>query len=296
MKNKKSLPTRKSYSLSRAVEYINGNLDEKISILDLFHYIKHFGLRTVFRMSGVILTEDAFLTSVCENEITGKKLYNLGIQYHNGEYSRKDLGGLLKTLKQSFNNDFLKLTISNSLFDDTEKRPLFTIKSFDKELINFTGFNNITFDGFFELDPSFYTGTDEELSKKDYLELETYGIFNSALPEPLEKVTNIYFTIKSDELLKIPYSGIEILHQDLERFINRDNEKDNKEKELSPKSETAYLNIIGALLETALKSGQFKNQAELIAHLEQHYQGYAGLSESNLKMKFATANKSLSLV
>lgn len=91
-------------------------------------------------------------------------------------------------------------------------------------------------------------------------------------------------------------NAIFIIKEQNANMLNNIKSLEPTEKELSPKSETAYLNIIGALLETALKSGQFKNQAELIAHLEQHYQGYAGLSESNLKMKFAAANKSLSLV
>lgn len=64
-------------------------------------------------------------------------------------------------------------------------------------------------------------------------------------------------------------------------------------KIINGKSETAYLNIIGALLETSLQSDKFENQNALIEYLSNHYQGYSGLSERNLKGKFAAAKNSL---
>lgn len=63
-------------------------------------------------------------------------------------------------------------------------------------------------------------------------------------------------------------------------------------KEVSGKAETAYLHIIQALKDELLKDKtRFKNQDELIAYLSSHYDGFTGLSETNLREKFAKANK-----
>ncbi|HGO5823475.1 TPA: hypothetical protein ACK3JW_001144 [Mannheimia haemolytica] len=62
-------------------------------------------------------------------------------------------------------------------------------------------------------------------------------------------------------------------------------------KEINQKSETSYLNIIQALKDELLATGNYKNQADLIESLAGKYQGYAGLTESNLRDKFAKANQ-----
>lgn len=70
----------------------------------------------------------------------------------------------------------------------------------------------------------------------------------------------------------------------------------NQTKEISGKSETAYLNIIGALCDLywkAAKPNQPKiNQSELIANLE-NYTGFHGLSNRNLKDKLSKAIRSI---
>lgn len=62
-------------------------------------------------------------------------------------------------------------------------------------------------------------------------------------------------------------------------------------KIINGKSETAYLNIIQALKDELLATGNYKNQADLIESLAGKYQGYTGLAESNLRGKFAKANQ-----
>ena len=61
----------------------------------------------------------------------------------------------------------------------------------------------------------------------------------------------------------------------------------------SGKSITANMNIIGALLDTLLSEHRFKSQAELKAYLLKHYDGYTGISESNLDNVFSLANQYL---
>ncbi|KIF82412.1 hypothetical protein [Noviherbaspirillum autotrophicum] len=68
------------------------------------------------------------------------------------------------------------------------------------------------------------------------------------------------------------------------------------EKQISGKSETAYLHIIGALCDLYWRekhSGSARiNQSEIIADLEK-YIGFSGLSERNLKDKLSRAIKAI---
>lgn len=66
------------------------------------------------------------------------------------------------------------------------------------------------------------------------------------------------------------------------------------------RSETAYLNIIGALLEVITrgfrgfkKHPDFVSDTKLIEAIENHYRGISGLSSSNLSRKFPEAKRSL---
>ena len=54
----------------------------------------------------------------------------------------------------------------------------------------------------------------------------------------------------------------------------------------SGKSVTANMNIIGALLGTVLSENRFKSQAELKTYLLKQYDGYTGISDSNLDNVF----------
>lgn len=59
------------------------------------------------------------------------------------------------------------------------------------------------------------------------------------------------------------------------------------------KSVTANMNIIGALLGTVLSENRFESQAELKAYLLKQYEGYTGISDSNLDKVFSLANQYL---
>lgn len=70
--------------------------------------------------------------------------------------------------------------------------------------------------------------------------------------------------------------------------------------EPGPRSETTYLNIIGALLEVIAgrvpgfdKHPDFDSGTTLIEAIEHHFQGFNGLSKSNLSRKFPEAKRSL---
>ena len=73
-------------------------------------------------------------------------------------------------------------------------------------------------------------------------------------------------------------------------------DSDDKHGNIAPKSEAAYLNIIGALTQlywTAAHPGRDYSQSALLAELSK-YEGYAGLSERNLKDKLTKAVRAIS--
>jgi len=70
---------------------------------------------------------------------------------------------------------------------------------------------------------------------------------------------------------------------------------------LTERSETGYLHVIGALLETLLGSSPagkpnsvFDSQAAIVDSITAHYEGTRGLSKRSLDEKFAAARRSLS--
>jgi hypothetical protein len=69
----------------------------------------------------------------------------------------------------------------------------------------------------------------------------------------------------------------------------------SKSASLDSRSETTYLNIIGAMLETLVskdsENAQFSSESELKEFLSEKYEGFYGLSENNLGRKFAEAKK-----
>ena len=71
-------------------------------------------------------------------------------------------------------------------------------------------------------------------------------------------------------------------------FTKIKNQPNNKE--VFGKSETSYLNIIQALKDELIDNTKFRNQSDLINYLSEKYTGYQGLTESNLRDKFARAN------
>ncbi len=77
--------------------------------------------------------------------------------------------------------------------------------------------------------------------------------------------------------------------------------REQTEKNLDTRSETAYLNIIAALLDCISGDGipnierhpSFKNQSELINKISDLYSDYYGLSKRNLSRKFPEAKDTL---
>lgn len=101
-------------------------------------------------------------------------------------------------------------------------------------------------------------------------------------------------------------SDLVVQRQHIE-FFEESLQTPSKGKTIHPRTETNFLNIIGALLEVIRKgipssetpSGQigpatgFKSEAKLITAIDHYYRDYDGLSKSNLERKFPAAKRSL---
>lgn len=73
--------------------------------------------------------------------------------------------------------------------------------------------------------------------------------------------------------------------------------KPGKNTSLDKRSETTYLNIIGAMLETFVHKDHgdvnFTSEAKLRGFFSKKYDGFGGLTERNLAEKFAVAKKTI---
>lgn len=99
--------------------------------------------------------------------------------------------------------------------------------------------------------------------------------------EEIDKPGNVIRVKRQD--LCILQDDLTILCRELANRI-----KGKKAKEVNDKK--SLLNIISALKDTLIDKGVYKNQAGIIEYLTNEAEGY-GLSEANLKAKFAEANK-----
>ncbi len=99
--------------------------------------------------------------------------------------------------------------------------------------------------------------------------------------EEIDKPENVIRVKRHD--LCILQDDLTILRQELAYRI-----KGKKVKEVNDKK--SLLNIISALKDTLIDKGIYTNQAGIIEYLANEAEGY-GLSEANLKAKFAEANK-----
>lgn len=140
----------------------------------------------------------------------------------------------------------------------------------------------------------------ESILKKGYWEgialvhgferMEESKIFKSAVVSNVDKSNNIRISLKDLYVHKQDLLSIE---EDL--GVLPENKNTNNEN-LHPRTETTYLNIIGALLEIILGESpnikahpSFSSQAQLINHLSEYE--VDGLSKSNLEKKFAEAKR-----
>ena len=107
------------------------------------------------------------------------------------------------------------------------------------------------------------------------------------LDSKLKEVTNRYRTLREEK------KQLERVNQSMEAALEKANIPDGR-------SETTYLNIIGAMLKLMLTKspgGQpyssFDSQSAIISALLAHNEGQSGISQRTIEEKFAAANRQL---
>ncbi|VEB25938.1 Uncharacterised protein [Actinobacillus lignieresii] len=320
MTNQKFLP-KKAYSINDAVKYISLNHNINITELDLIEYIQNGDLIASVHLDGSIRKIDYInRKEFHRNEALSIRNEEIFIQFSKSECNAK--------IKINEDFEVIRVTLNNVYFDlDIILNKEFYLESYfsDNDLIKlYSGeigrFQNILFNGYFPLSKELFDRDNvRTIIERGYLQ-EFEDIF-------INKGEGFYFHLPIYEnRTKIYLEDIYILHQDIIEFlelfsvIKPDNQQEeiykikeqlrnrndelsrlyqeievikNKpsDKEIKGKSETSYLNIIQALKDELLADEKFKNQSELITFLADKYQGYTGLTESNLRDKFAKANQ-----
>lgn len=128
------------------------------------------------------------------------------------------------------------------------------------------------------------TSNDERISYGTYLTLRAD---RDALELQLKSSEAVYLEL----IRELKALGLE--HENL-RVLAKNH------RQISERSEIAYLNVIGGLLNTLLGSSPsgrsnsiFNSQASIVDSITAHYKGVLGLSKRSLDEKFATAKRSL---
>lgn len=153
---------------------------------------------------------------------------------------------------------------------------------FYEEWIKLNGISTYTFENFSDLDcipeesnPDFLFVVLEHISGSFSIQSSLVGSAQDYVPTEYQKL--FLDRIRLNEVLSIQSP----------RFSNML----VGSKEVKGKSESSYLNLILALKETCLSGNTFKNQEELVNYLVSTYQGYVGMSESNIRDKFAKSSQ-----
>ena len=215
---------RFSYSLNRAIEYLNNDLGyPNLKIDDLIHFIKKEKLTTVFQMEGFIQEFSAYITSICENDLEKQiKINNITIKYTENEYSKTEPIGLSKEFSQRFKNDFLEIKFNHSLSNQPAiKFPFARLVKYQNEndCIIFDNLKYLTFEGYFRIDNTQYKGNDVEIVNRGYIEITPDFSFFESLSFLENKTTALTFFANLDEPLKLNFDSIQILHSDIEKII-----------------------------------------------------------------------------
>lgn len=186
------------------------------------------------------------------------------------------------------------------LFSNPVNNAFLSITGDNENNLYITG-NNIDGRGYFQI-PKEFVDISEHFKIYGLKVLADNSLDIEVIDELIEENESTFkpesLIIHFDDGLLVPKDEILISKEGLLNAIDIIKEQNSTaldqilpKDEIAKKSETSYLNIIQALKDELLATGSYKNQADLIESLAGKYQGYTGLTESNLRDKFAKANQ-----
>jgi len=102
----------------------------------------------------------------------------------------------------------------------------------------------------------------------------------------------------SDPVLDLIGRRILVIHREsFEKWAKKIDQNNKPDLPIDIRSETTFLNIIGAMLETFIHKAhgniEFSSETKLREFLSKKYSGFKGVTERTLAEKFATAKKAI---
>ncbi|MGF7452540.1 hypothetical protein [Pasteurella bettyae] len=220
---------RFSFSLEKALDYINNRIDEKINLDDLLYFIKDGQVKTVIKIVCGSLGGRLFLTSIGDVNYLQPVYFipcgGLRIKHnvktyrkHKGVDISKDIFGSCACFSSSAPNQ--KRSISRYKNINIQ----FEVKNSKRE-INLTKdiYPNVDFFGWFYISPSSYTGKEKNIIKSDSIFIDPIDKFVSASDDDVE--IQFILTDEDDDLyvdlpkIEVSLDSIEILKKDLDVFL-----------------------------------------------------------------------------
>ncbi len=230
MKTKTSLSNKRfSFSLEKALDYINNRIDEKINLDDLLYFIKDGQIKTVIKLSCISSKGRLFISSINEEDLqpiffiaddSFRIKYNVKRYRKNkGLYVYKHITGdcvyfcSSSPVQKRIMYKYPSINISFEITNSKRTKKL-------KQLI----YPDIDFSGWFYIESYNYTGKEKDIIKNGRIFIYPSDKFTSASNNDAE----IQFKLTSEKdcvytslpRIEVNLDSIEILKKDLDRFLD----------------------------------------------------------------------------
>lgn len=221
---------RFSFSLEKALDYINNRIDEKINLDDLLYFIKDGQVKTVIKIACTSLSGRLFLSSIGDTDYFLQPIFFIAddslIVKYKAKNSRKSKG---LCVYKNINGDCIYFCSSSPIQNRVMyKYPSINI-SFDitnskrTKKINKFIYPNVDFSGWFYIEPYNYSSKEKDIIKNGKIFIYSNNEFTSASNNDVEikfKLTSesngLYINLPN---IEVDLDSIEILKKDLDVFL-----------------------------------------------------------------------------
>ncbi|MDU5009128.1 MAG: hypothetical protein E6270_03225 [Haemophilus parainfluenzae] len=222
---------RFSFSLEKALDYINNRIDEKINLDDLLYFIKDGQVKTVIKIACTSLSGRLFLSSIGDTDYSLQPIFFIAddslIVKYRAKNSRKSKG---LCVYKNINGDCIYFCSSSPIQNRVMyKYPSINI-SFDitnskrTKKINKFIYPNVDFSGWFYIEPYNYSSKEKDIIKNGKISIYSSNEFTSASNNDVEikfKLTSesngLYINLPN---IEVDLDSIEILKKDLDKFLD----------------------------------------------------------------------------
>ena len=230
---------RFSFSLEKALDYINNRIDEKINLDDLLYFIKDGQVKTVIKIACTSLSGRLFLSSIGDTDYFLQPIFFIAddslIVKYKAKNSRKSKG---LCVYKNINGDCIYFCSSSPIQNRVMyKYPSINI-SFDitnskrTKKINKFIYPNVDFSGWFYIEPYNYSSKEKDIIKNGKIFIYSNNEFTSASNNDVEikfKLTSesngLYINLPN---IEVDLDSIEILKKEIKNLRQQLEIKDNQ--------------------------------------------------------------------